>query len=70
MKNCEGSTGTHNRLLMQGSDFQLIEAPRGGPFGGGAGHRNGLAFPESTGIVQFFIETLMNGSSHPNHENH
>ncbi len=24
-------------------NFQVIEAPRGRPFGGGAGHRNGIA---------------------------
>jgi len=33
MKNCEGSSGTRNRLLRgQGRSFQLIEAPRGRPF--------------------------------------
>ncbi len=60
MKNCEGSTGTCNRLLRgQGRSFQVIEAPRGRPFGGGAGHRiTGLALPDSTGIVQFLWETL------------
>jgi len=41
MKNCEGSTGTRNGLLRGQRSFQLIEAPRGRPFGGGAGHRNG-----------------------------
>jgi hypothetical protein len=33
MKNCEGSTGTRNRLLRgQGRGFKVIEAPRGRPF--------------------------------------
>ena len=55
MKNCEGTIGIRNRLLKgQGRSWQVIEAPRGRPFGGGAGHRNsGMALPESTGIVQF-----------------
>ena len=39
-KNCEGTTGIHNRLLRgQGRSFQVTEAPRGHPFGGDAGHR-------------------------------
>ena len=39
MKNCEGVTGIHNRLLRsQGQSFKVIEAPRGRPIGGGAGH--------------------------------
>ena len=42
MKNCKSTTGIRNRLLRgQGRSFQVIEAPRGCPFGGGAGHRNG-----------------------------
>jgi len=41
MKNCEGTTGIRNRFLRgQAWSFQVIEAPRGRPFGGGAGHRN------------------------------
>ena len=41
MKNCEGATGIRNRVLRgQGRSFQVIEAPRVHPFGGGAGHRN------------------------------
>ena len=41
MKNCEGTNGIYNRLMRgPGRSFQVIEAPRGRPFGGGAGHRN------------------------------
>ena len=43
IKNCEGSTGIRNRLQGgRGRSFQLIEAPRGCPFGGGAGESPGI----------------------------
>jgi len=55
MKNNERTTGIRNRPLRgQGWSFQLIEAPRGRPFGAAQGIAiAGLAFPEITGIVQF-----------------
>ncbi len=31
------------RTMKIERNFQVIEAPRGRPFGGGAGHRNGIA---------------------------
>ena len=59
MKNCEGSTGTHNRLLRgQGRSFQVIEAPLGVPSGAAQVIATGLALPEITVIVEFSWEIL------------
>ncbi len=59
MKNCEGSTGTRNRPLRgQCRSFQVIEAPRGRPFGGGEDHRNGIGISQNTVIVEFSGEIL------------
>jgi len=57
---CEDATGIRNRLLRgQDRSFQVIKAPRGRPFGGGAGLAlPGLALPDSTEIVPFSWETL------------
>ena len=45
-ENCEGMTGIRNRLLRgRGRSIQVIEAPRGRPFGGGASHRMNKEWP-------------------------
>jgi hypothetical protein len=61
LRNYEGITGIRNRLLRgQGRSFQVIEAPRGHPFGGGAGHHNsGIGASRNFGIVPYLLEILL-----------
>ena len=58
MKNCEGSMGTHNRLLRgQSRSFQVIEAPRGRPFlVRRRSSQRDWVLPEITVIVEFNME--------------
>jgi len=61
MKNCESMTGIRSSLTGRGRSFQVIEAPLGHPFGGGASHRrNGIGTSRKYWNCAIFIGNPQN----------